>query len=684
MAPVPTGIACPGGAAARGAQGQIGEAKMSGESRTRRIENALFIVPFLTYGYFYQGSDQSTAARFDLMRSALEHRALWIDGFCGYNTADIIHLSGHYYSVKAPGTSLVALIPWALLRVALMPLLRHNEPLYWAILTYLTIVLTTGLLMSIATVVMFRFAKYLGATEGRAAGCALIFALATIVFPYATELTGEPFAAGFALLAFYLVATCAADARALRSFAAGLCAGLAVLNDYPTLLVAAAIGFYALYRLPDWRAVVAFSSGAAIIAVLMIAYNWLAFGAPLFFSYEAFKLPGNTQFPEQARGFVGLTYPKVRILWDILADPQRGLFFCNPVLLMAIPATGYFFRIGKWRAEWAVTVFSFSALILFNASYGESIVSWGGGTATGPRQIVAAIPFMVLALAFLPKACDWLLGGLAVLSVFIMLAATATNPHFPYEYENPVRDFAMQQFLRGDFASNRDAYFGGGMIMPDSVAFNLGKFVGLPGPIQLWPLGIFWVIGAVELTNALRLWKRPEDETAGTIAIAVAISAVFIAPSIGALQRPLGLRARHGLLGRYFVGDRPGETAPQIVRIDRVISLDNVTAMGAMPFPSVAVWTGRLIVPRGGNYRFVVEADDAGWLSIDGRAVIADPGDVNRPRAEGTIYLRPGLHRIMVGERNLAGDASIHLSWQPPGGDLDIVPSQDLLPDHAN
>jgi hypothetical protein len=526
MAQVPLESA--GAAQIGNAETQAGKAKMSGpESRTRRIENALFLVPFVTYLYFYQGSDQSTAARVDLMRSVLERHSLWIDGFCGYNTADIIHLAGHYYSVKAPGTSLVAMVPWALLRAVLMPLFRHNEPLYWAIVTYLTIVVTTGLVMSTAAVVMFRFAKYLGASEGRAAGCALIFAFATIVFPYATELTGEPFAAAFSLFAFYLIATSSADSGPLRAFAAGLCAGLAVLNDYPTLLAAAAIGIYALYRLPKWREVGAFSAGAGITALLMIGYNWAAFGGPLFFSYQAFKLPGNTQFPEQARGFVGLTYPRIRILWNILADPQRGLFFCNPVLLMALPATGFFFRVRKWRSEWLVTVFSFSALILFNASYGESIVSWGGGTATGPRQIVAAIPFMVLVLVFLPKACDWLLGSLAALSAFIMLAATATNPHFPYEYNNPVRDFAMQQFFRGDFATNRDAYFVRGLITRDSVAFNLGKFVGLPGPLQLWPIGFFWVIGAVELADAARLWKRPRQETMGTIAIAIAISAVI-------------------------------------------------------------------------------------------------------------------------------------------------------------
>ena len=36
-----------------------------------------------------------------------------------------------------------------------------------------------------------------------------------------------------------------------------------------------------------------------------------------------------------------------------------------------------------FRAELIVTVVAIAGMILFNASYGESIVSWGGGTATG-------------------------------------------------------------------------------------------------------------------------------------------------------------------------------------------------------------------------------------------------------------------------------------------------------------
>ena len=472
-------------------------------ARQRRIEAVVFTIPFLSYAYFYQGSDQSTAARFDLMRSLLERGTLWIDGYCGYNTADIINFGGHIYSVKAPGTSLVCLLPWVVIRVLFLPLMTRNEPFYWALVTYLTIVLTTGALISVVCVVMYRFARFLGVSDGRSVAVALVLAFGTIVFPYATEMTGEPFAGAFSFISFYLIATWRDDLSVWRLFWAGLMAGLAVLNDYPVFLVAATLGLYAIYRLRSSRPVGAFALGAAITAALMFGYNWGAFGSPLFFSYQAFKLPGNEQFPEQAVGFVGLTYPKINLLWNILADPQRGLFFCNPVLLLTIPGIAYFLRRRDLRAEWIVTVFSFVALILFNASYGESIVSWGGGTATGPRQIVAAIPFMVLTIAFLPAACNWLIASLGSLSAFVMLMATATNPHFPYEYENPVRDFALQQYLRGDFATNRDAYFGGEMIVGDSIAFNLGKLVRLQRPLQLLPLGVLWIAGTFELVDIL-------------------------------------------------------------------------------------------------------------------------------------------------------------------------------------
>ena len=654
----------------------------SSAARDRQIENAIFLIPFVTYAYFYQGSDQSIACRFDLMRSMLEKSALWINDFCGFNTADIINFGGHIYSVKAPGTSFTALIPWVIFKVALMPLLTTHEPLYWAFTTYLTTLFTTGLLISITCVVMYRFARFLGASEGRATGVALILGLATICFPYATELTGEPVAAACVFIAFYLVATFSTRPSSARAFAAGFLAGWAVLNDYPVFLVAAAIGLYALFKLPEWKSIGAFSAGALLTAAILLAYNWGAFGSPLFFSYQAFKLADNRQFPEQAVGFVGLTYPKARILWNVLLDPQRGQFFCNPVLLLSILGVAYFARLRQWRAEFVVTVYSFVVLILFNAAYGESIVSWGGGTATGPRQIVASVPFMVLALAFLPAATNFILGAFGAISAAIMLMATATNPHFPYEYDNPVRDFALQQFMRGDFATNRDAFFGGGMIVGDSVAFNLGKIVGLPPPMQLWPLAIFWILGTIDLSEKLELWGRRASRRLTQVAAAVGIGALFLLSMSDKILQPFALSSRNGLLGRYYVGENCGESPPHITRVDRQMNFEDIAHMGAMPFPSCDVWTGELIAPSAGNYEFTIDVDDSGWLTIDGTKVIRDPGAVNKGHDAGHINLTAGRHRIEVGQRNIGGGSSLHLSWKPPGrADSEPIPSDALIPD---
>ena len=656
------------------------------EDRSRQIETAVFMIPFITYAYFYQGSDQSIACRFDLMRSMIEKGVLWINDFCGYNTADIVTFHGRIYSVKAPGTSYTALIPWLIFRIAMLPLSAAHEPLYWAFVTYLTTVFTTGLLISALCVVMFRFARFLGAPEGRAAGVALILGLATIAFPYATELTGEPVAAVCVFTAFYLLATFEILPSSTRAFAAGFLAGWAVLNDYPVFLVAAAIGIYALFKLPRWTQLAAFSAGAAVTVAIMLAFNWGAFGNPLFFSYQAFKLSPaeNHQFPEQAVGFVGLTYPKVRILWNILIDPQRGLFFCNPVLLLSIAGVGYFARLKRWRAEFVVTVYSFVVLFLFNASYGESIVSWGGGTATGPRQIVASVPFMVLALAFLPAACDYLLGAMAALSAIIMLMATATNPHFPYEYDNPVRDFALQQFMRGDFATNRDAFFGGGMVVRDSVAFNLGKLIGLPGPFQLWPLAMIWIFGSFDLSESLGLWGTGASRRLTQIAVTMGIAAVFLLSMSQRIMQRFVVRGQHGLLGRYYVGENCAETPPHMVRVDRQLDFNNIAEMGAMPFPSCDIWRGQLIAPEAGEYEFMIEVDDSGWVTVDDTQVIHDPGLVSKGRDVGRIYLTEGPHRIEVGERNVAGGSYLHLYWKIPDTNYnDIVPAEALVPDPA-
>jgi PA14 domain-containing protein len=645
----------------------------------RKIEIVLFLVSLLTYAYFYQAADHSTAARFDLIRAMLERHSLWIEGYAGFNTADIVQLNSHVYSNKAPGGSFTGILPWLVVTTILKPFLYPPNGMYWALATYLTTVLCIGVIAASTNVLVYRLALLFGAVHGRAVAVALTLAFATIMFPYATEFTAEPIAAGCVVAAFYLLAL--PEVSAARAFISGLLAGWATLCDYPTFILAFAIAVYALWRISSMRRAWTFALGATMVAALLLCYNYFAFGHPLFLSYEAYMLPGNKDwFPEQSVGFAGVTYPKAKLLWDVLLDPQRGLFFCNPVLLLTIPGLVYFARIKALRPEFLVISSSIIAFVLFNSSYGESIIYWGGGTATGPRHLLSAVPFMAIALAFLPDGLNGILGAGALVSAFMMLMATAVEPHLPYEYLNPFRDFVWPAYLRGDLAYNKSSYFGGPPIAGDSVAFNLGKLMGLPGALQLLPLAAIWVAGALYILNALREASRKFRMSIAVAAAAVAIATLFTPPMAGALLDRHEYQRGHGLLGRYYEGSRPDAFPPHIRRIDKEINFDNLAQLGALPPPSVVVWTGEILAPAVGLYRFTIEVDDSGWLKIDDLTVIADPGEISKMRDTGSIYLSTGSHRIELGERNIWGEASMRLFWQPPGAGQELVPSASLTP----
>src|SRR5260370_5253321 len=114
----------------------------------------------------------------------------------------------------------------------------------------------------------------------------------------------------------------------------------------------------------------------------------------------------------------------------------------------------------------------------------------------------------------------------------------------------------MQHCMRGDFATNRDAFFGGGMMVRDSVAFNWGKLFRLPGPFQLWPLAAFWMFGAYDLSETLEVWGDRPSRRHMQFAVAVAIAAVFLLSMNQLVMQPLLNSAHHGLLGRYYVRDQ--------------------------------------------------------------------------------------------------------------------------------
>jgi hypothetical protein len=648
------------------------------------MEVILFLVCLATYAYFYQASDHNVAARIDLIRAIIERHTLWIENpYAGYNTADIVELGGHVYSSKAPGASFAGLLPWVIAtNLARLCSLSADTPPYWTAVTYLTTLLTVGLASALAVVILYRLALYFGIERPRAVLLALTLACGTILFLYATEFTGEPLAACCELASFYVLAT--QRASWWWSLAAGLLAGWGVLSDFPTFVIALAIALFALHRLrAQASAVCGFVTGALAVAAILAVYNYLAFSRPFFLSYEAFGQPGVNQarFPWQAEGFVGITHPHLPVLWDILLWPQRGLLFCNPVFLL-LPLGMWGFLRSRWRAEALTVCAAVIAMILLCSSCADNIAAWGGGTATGPRHLVPILPFLVLTLAFLPKNLNPLFAILAFVSVFLMLMATAVEPHLPYEYTNPFRDFLWPAFARGDFALNINPFFEPAPIRGDSAAFNLGHLAGLPGSIQLWPIAVLWTGAALYLLRLLGKATQFAQVTRLQIAVCVGILLLFATPTIGVIAIKVRKTPTEGLLGCYYIGLHPANGAPaHIRRVDTQISFDTIAELGALPSPSSVVWRGSLLAPVTGVYYFMIRADDLGWLKIDGKTIIADPGDVTKPNDAGAVELNAGEHSIETGERNIWGEASMHLDWRPPGGEERVVAPQFLIPD---
>src|SRR5437868_2084697 len=84
-------------------------------SADRRLSWTLGLVLLVSYAYFYQAGGWNQNSRFALVRAITEHHTLKIDAYY-QQTGDRALFNGHYYSDKAPGASLLAVIPAELAR----------------------------------------------------------------------------------------------------------------------------------------------------------------------------------------------------------------------------------------------------------------------------------------------------------------------------------------------------------------------------------------------------------------------------------------------------------------------------------------------------------------------------------------------------------------------------------------
>ena len=691
--------------------------------KTYRVELLLFLLLWTTYAYFYQSTQDNEGARFDQVRTLVEDHTLAINKHW-WNTADVIHYRkdgvDHIYPNKAPGTSLLAIIPYATLARLLGALRAGGLPewIYWHLLTYLTVVFTVSLLSALAAVAIYRALARM--TDDRYFSVLIVLSiwLGTIAFPFSTLFFSHQIAAALLVFAFCLLFSVSRDSaipvkRAITKMgAAGLLMGFSVTTEYPTTLLVCLLSIYAVWvsarhgRPLKERMIL---SGGCALGVLLgvgvlVIYNVAAFGKPFYVPYEAYAAPGAQFHATYSRGWMGMQWPGfgnlLHALASIMIYPPIGLLYigaqgwrvyaCNPVLWLALPGLAIMIWKRELRPEGLLVAGMAVVYILFITNYGTSIYDWSGASYLGPRHIIPLLPFLALPLYFGARKLRFVFYPLLAISVFYMLLATAIEPRVPVPFEIPARDLLLPDYLRGKLAQNTRSLFDPAHrnLTRDSTAFNLAKAAGIPGRYQLAPLMLWWLVagGALMVVSAGAKPAVGAEETTASrprsspryavMVLFLFAGAVALTPIVHhAISWPRD--KRHGLLGKYYQNSNwQGE--PTDVQIDSAIDFDWAKSF-PLPPPFSVEWEGNIMIEKPGNYTFELVADDGALLELDGKIVV-DAIHVLLQERDSRVYLARGLHAIRVRYLNVMFGGSIKLSWTETGRPKQVVPSEVLLP----
>ncbi len=313
---------------------------------------------------------------------------------------------GHLYSDKAPGMSVLEL-PAA-------EAVRLPSPYHWpyeSLRLWAVRVLASGLALIVGAFLVGRISE--GIAPGYGGAALVTFALGTLVAPLAAA-NFEHVTAGTAALAAFALAW------RRRPLAAGLVAGAAVDFAYETGLIVAILAVYVAYKLGR-RGLGEFALGLIPAAVLLGAYDWLAFGAPWHLSYTYKSAEFSAQ---QSSGLFGIHLPYLHAIHATLVG-RGGLLMISPVLVAA--AYGLFLLRRRFPAEAAVCAAVALAFLFLEWGYFDPY----GGLSPGPRFFVPAIPFLALGLATAFAARFWLTTALAALSIAPMTGLTLTWANGP-------------------------------------------------------------------------------------------------------------------------------------------------------------------------------------------------------------------------------------------------------------
>lgn len=445
---------------------------MSAHTIDRRLAALTLVSLFLTYCLFLQtpkGANQ--VSRIAVALSIVQDGTLSIDRFERF-TIDKAYYDNHFFSDKAPGMAILA-VPlvyaarFALKRYGLDAVTKNGELTHFVPFVYVSTVLTSGLLTAVAAAALFLTARSLGASQVGALFGAFSYGVGTPAFGWATAFFGHATAGACLFLAFAALVALQREHRhrryplLLAGFVGGML-GLAVIVEFTTIPAAAIIMLFALrivmgFESPErWGALVSGLTCSILVITPLGIYNYLAFGSPMHLGYESVM-----GFVGMKQGLMGVGFPKLDVLEQILFSRYRGLFVFSPILFFALWSTLDAWRKSLLASEHFVVIIAVvTSFVAINAGY----CYWDGGWSTGPRFLTPMIALLCLPLALQWSSIGLVTRGILIIlfiaSLLISLATTSVTMTVSSDYKSPLTNIIIPEFLRGHLSSSVTAAAG--------------------------------------------------------------------------------------------------------------------------------------------------------------------------------------------------------------------------------
>ncbi len=389
---------------------------------------------------------------------------------------DLAAHNGHMYQNKAPGSSLLAVPVYAVVRWI------AGEPGLEASMALCRIV--TGVVPSLLFLwLLFGFLERFAPDPDIRRLVVITYALGSLAMTYALLFFSHQLSAVCAGSAWILGADFADRRRGLVALAAsGFLAGAAVLVDYEAAFAIPPVAIWLIVRMWRWprvellRAIAIAAVAAAIPLALLLDYHSRCFGGAFSTGYGH----AVTYAKDHDHGLLGMTWPHLDALYGTMIAPDNGLFTLAPWLALAFPGAVMMWRRGQPGVA-VMTLVVFAAFLWFVTSIGF----WRAGWEVGPRYLTAMLPFLLpLVAAMLAALHDRPLAlgaaaGLMIVGVVVYSLSSATFPYWPDPFNHPLFEITFRLVADGLFAP------------------NLGSALGLPAWLAIVPfLAIVgWLVG---------------------------------------------------------------------------------------------------------------------------------------------------------------------------------------------